>query len=75
MMNIGTRPTVNGLQQSCEVHLLDFEDDLYDQRLTVHLIDNIRQEQRFESLDALKAQLTIDRTTADTLLHTSPPTL
>jgi riboflavin kinase/FMN adenylyltransferase len=75
MMNIGTRPTVNGRHESCEVHLLDFDGDLYDQLLTIHLVESIRQEQRFESLDALKAQLHMDRTAVDTLLQTPPLTL
>jgi riboflavin kinase / FMN adenylyltransferase len=60
VMNIGNRPTVNGLEQTIEVHLLDWQGDLYDQELTVELLEFIRSEQRFPSLDALKAQISED---------------
>lgn len=60
VMNIGNRPTVNGLEQTIEVHLLDWQGDLYGQELTVELLEFIRSEQRFPSLDALKAQISAD---------------
>ncbi|HEX8349231.1 MAG TPA: bifunctional riboflavin kinase/FAD synthetase [Hymenobacter sp.] len=61
MLNIGVRPTVAGdLTESIEVHLLDFEGDLYDQLLTVQLVARLRDEQKFDSLEALKAQLARD---------------
>jgi riboflavin kinase / FMN adenylyltransferase len=60
VMNIGNRPTVNGLEQTIEVHLLDWQGDLYGQELTVELLEFIRSEQRFPSLDALKAQISRD---------------
>jgi riboflavin kinase/FMN adenylyltransferase len=43
-----------------EVHLLDFHGDLYDTSLRVHLIERLRGEQRFDGLDALKAQISRD---------------
>lgn len=64
MMNIGTNPTVNGQNQSIEVHYLDFSDDLYSQKITVELLQRIRSEEKFPSFDALKQQLEKDRNTA-----------
>lgn len=58
--NVGIRPTVNGQQARLEVHLLDFEGDLYGQRLTVSFWQQLRPEQRFDSLDALKQQIDKD---------------
>lgn len=62
MLNIGTNPTVDGQNISIEVHLLDFDDDLYDQEITVELIKRIRNEQKFASINELKTQLADDRT-------------
>jgi riboflavin kinase/FMN adenylyltransferase len=61
LMNIGVRPTVDGKTQTIEVFYLDFEGDLYGQQLQVELLDFIRDEQKFESLDALKIQLEKDK--------------
>lgn len=61
MLNIGTRPTLhNGRQQSIEVHLFDFEGDLYGQTLCIHLLRHLRKEREFDSLSALEAQLRQD---------------
>ncbi|TVQ65482.1 MAG: bifunctional riboflavin kinase/FAD synthetase, partial [Spirulina sp. DLM2.Bin59] len=61
VMNIGRRPTVGGeLQRTIEVHLLDWAGDLYGQKLTVYLDKFLRPEQKFPSLDALKAQIAAD---------------
>ncbi len=60
VMNIGNRPTVGGQSLSIEVHLLDWAGDLYDQMLTVSLAGFVRAEQKFESLDQLKRQITED---------------
>ncbi|PJJ48009.1 bifunctional riboflavin kinase/FAD synthetase [Hymenobacter chitinivorans] len=61
MLNIGVRPTVAGnLDQTIETHLLDFDGDLYDQPLTVQLVARLRDEQKFNGLDELKAQLAKD---------------
>ncbi len=64
VMNIGYRPTVNGTQQSVEVHLLDWSGDLYGKTLTVELEEFLRPEQKFASLEALKAQIATDCATA-----------
>ena len=61
MLNIGVRPTVGGdLAQTVEAHLLDFDGDLYEQPLTVQFVARLRDEQKFNGLDALKAQLALD---------------
>lgn len=60
MLNIGTRPTVDGApdaRRTIEVHLLDFNGDLYGKRIEIEFIDRLRDECRFNSLDELKAQL------------------
>ncbi|MFU9137239.1 bifunctional riboflavin kinase/FAD synthetase [Erwinia tasmaniensis] len=58
--NIGTRPTVAGVRQQLEVHLLDVAIDLYGRHIDVVLCEKIRNEQRFASLDALKEQIAND---------------
>lgn len=60
VMNIGNRPTVEGQQLTVEVHLLDWSGDLYGQTLTVSLEQFLRPEQKFASLDLLKAQINRD---------------
>jgi riboflavin kinase/FMN adenylyltransferase len=64
VMNIGNRPTVNGLTQTIEVHLLDWSGDLYGRQLNVELLDFLRSEQKFGSLDDLKQQINNDCTIA-----------
>ncbi|ESA34770.1 riboflavin biosynthesis protein [Leptolyngbya sp. Heron Island J] len=60
VMNIGNRPTVAGQDLSVEVHLFDWSGDLYGETLTVSLESFIRPEQKFDSLDALKEQISRD---------------
>ncbi|EEP98657.1 FMN adenylyltransferase [Yersinia ruckeri ATCC 29473] len=62
--NIGTRPTVAGIRQQLEVHLLDVNMDLYGRHIDVVLRAKLRDEQRFASLDALKQQIANDVVTA-----------
>ncbi|MBO9582786.1 MAG: bifunctional riboflavin kinase/FAD synthetase [Flavobacterium sp.] len=61
MMNIGFNPTVNGEKQTIEVHLFNFNKDIYDQNIQVSLLHYIREEQKFSSVDALKVQLDQDK--------------
>lgn len=68
VMNIGVRPTVNGQTQTIEVHLLNWEGDLYDKTLTVALKGFLRPEQRFDSLEHLKAQIQADCEAAQAVL-------
>ena len=60
VMNIGKRPTVDGVNTTVEVHLLDWEGNLYGQQLIVYLHHFIRSEQKFPSLVALTAQIQAD---------------
>ncbi|MGC1307492.1 MAG: bifunctional riboflavin kinase/FAD synthetase [Phormidesmis sp.] len=60
VMNIGNRPTVEGQSLSIEVHLLNWTGDLYGRLLTVSLEAFVRPEQKFNSLEELKAQITVD---------------
>lgn len=61
IMNIGNRPTLNGTSQSIEVHLLNFDQSIYDSEITVELLEFIRNEQKFENLEALKHQIEKDK--------------
>ncbi|PSL07916.1 bifunctional riboflavin kinase/FAD synthetase [Cecembia rubra] len=70
MLNIGIRPTVNGNSQTIEVHLFDFEGDLYDKRICVRLRAYLRPEMKFPGLEALKQQLKKDKAEALQLLQT-----
>ncbi|WNC67637.1 bifunctional riboflavin kinase/FAD synthetase [Thalassotalea nanhaiensis] len=58
--NIGSRPTVNGIRQQLEVHIFDFNNDLYGQQIEVALLKKLRAEQRFASLDELTTQIAKD---------------
>lgn len=69
MLNIGTNPTVDGQNTSIEVHLFDFQEDLYDKKITVELIKRIRDEQKFASVDKLKEQLHKDKVFAEQLFE------
>ena len=61
IMNIGLNPTVNGEDLSIEVHFLDFDSDIYDTEITVSVIERIRHEQKFTSIDLLKSQIQKDK--------------
>lgn len=60
LANIGTNPTVGNDHLSLEVHLLDFQGDLYDQSLVIAFHRFLRHEQKFASLSALKEQIIND---------------
>ena len=63
--NVGVRPTVNdGMLANLEVHLFDFDGDLYGERLDVEFLTKLRDEKKFESLDALKAAIAVDQQAA-----------
>ncbi len=64
MLNIGFRPTIDGSQRSIEVHLFNFDQDLYGQFLVIEFVEFIRDEQKFEDLDHLKSQLEEDKKSA-----------
>jgi riboflavin kinase / FMN adenylyltransferase len=68
VMNIGNRPTVEGTNTSVEVHLFDWAGDLYGKKLAVQLVQFLRPEQKFSSLEALKTQIQLDCTIAKEVL-------
>ena len=61
MLNIGDRPTVEGDKKTIEAHLIDFQGDLYGLELTIYFEAFLREEKKFDSLEALKNQLMLDR--------------
>ena len=61
MMNIGMRPTVDGRERTIEVNIFDFNEDLYGRELRVFVNKYLRGEEKFNGLDALKAQLARDK--------------
>ena len=61
MMNIGYNPTVDGKVKTIEVHFFDFKADLYGNTLKIELLGRIRDEVKFDSVEALKAQLKLDK--------------
>ena len=69
VVNIGVRPTFGGQQRMVEAHLLDVQLDLYSQRITIDFIARLRNEQRFNSIDALKTQIAADAQQARLLLQ------
>lgn len=62
--NVGMRPTVDGRQALLEVHLFDFAEDIYRRYIHVDFLHKLRDERRFDSLDALQAQIATDAETA-----------
>lgn len=62
--NLGIRPTLGGVKPILEVHLFDFERDIYGAHLSVRFVHKLRNEQRFPNLDALKAQIAADAVAA-----------
>ncbi|MEO6927441.1 MAG: bifunctional riboflavin kinase/FAD synthetase [Rhodanobacter sp.] len=67
--SLGVRPTVNQVSQPLlEVHLFDFEGDLYGRRMAVEFVAKLRDEQKFDGLEPLKAQMALDASMARELL-------
>ena len=64
MINIGYNPTVGEGNLSVEIHYFDFEADLYNQKISVSILEYLRPEQKFDSVDLLKTQLEKDKETA-----------
>lgn len=69
MMNIGFNPTVNGQKQTIEVNLFDFDSDIYGQKIEISLLQYLREEQKFGSVDLLKEQLNQDKKKALAFLN------
>jgi riboflavin kinase/FMN adenylyltransferase len=70
--NLGLRPTFGGSEPRLEVHLFDFQGDLYGRRLRVELVDFLRPERKFDGIEALKAQIAADAQAAKTALARQP---
>jgi riboflavin kinase/FMN adenylyltransferase len=69
--NLGVRPTIAGIPKlSLEVHILDFNEDLYGRHVHVEFLHKIRDEMKFSGLDALKSQITHDVVAARTFFST-----
>ena len=71
MLNIGVRPTIteNDARPTIEAHIIDFDADLYGKTVTVRFRDRLRDEMRFDNIDALAAQLARDRELTIALLR------
>lgn len=61
MLSVGTNPTVNGEKLTVEVYILDFNDDIYDEKITVRFRDFLHDEIKFESLEKLIERLDLDK--------------
>jgi riboflavin kinase/FMN adenylyltransferase len=66
--SLGTRPTVNGVEPLLEAHVFDFSGDLYGRAIEVEFVAKLRDEVKFESLDAMMVQMKIDGARARDLL-------
>ncbi len=62
--NLGVRPTLGGTRPLLEIHLFDFDRDIYGAHLAVRFVHKLRDEQRFPNFDALKAQIAADAAAA-----------
>lgn len=71
--SFGIRPTVDNGAPLLEVHLLDFEGDLYGQEMLVEFVERIREERKFESLDLLVEEMRRDKERARAILARNPP--
>jgi riboflavin kinase/FMN adenylyltransferase len=68
VVSLGTRPTVDGTDMLLEVHVFDFVGDLYGREIEVEFVAKLRDEVKFDSLDALMRQMKIDAAQARNLL-------
>ena len=66
--NIGVRPTFDDTERTVEVHIFDFQQDIYGQQVRVDLVERLRPEQKFNGLAALKAQIELDSKRARAIL-------
>jgi riboflavin kinase / FMN adenylyltransferase len=73
VVNVGIRPTVGGERALLEAHLLGFSGSLYGTRLRMRFVRRLREERRFPSVDALRAQIERDADEARACLAESPP--
>ena len=64
MLSIGTRPTLNDVAEKIEVHIFDFDEAIYGEKLTVSVLKFLRYQEKYQTLDALINQLAIDKQNA-----------
>jgi riboflavin kinase/FMN adenylyltransferase len=69
MMNIGNRPTFDGKERNIEVHIFEFDKEIYNEKLTVNIVQKIRDEIKFTNINELQAQLKTDQSTCLQLLN------
>ncbi len=67
--SIGSRPTIEGAGRSIETYLLDFSADIYGRGMEIRFVKRLRDELKYDSLDALTAQIALDVTMARTVLE------
>ncbi|HEY0667578.1 MAG TPA: bifunctional riboflavin kinase/FAD synthetase [Sphingobacteriaceae bacterium] len=58
---IGSRPTINGMTRNIEVNIFDFNEDIYNEKITLHFLEFVRHDEKFSSLEDLKTQLAKDK--------------
>jgi riboflavin kinase / FMN adenylyltransferase len=68
MLSIGNRPTLKGSKHLIEAHLLDFNEQIYGEKLTIELVSKIREQQKFDSLELLKQKIDSDKKATITIL-------
>ncbi|MFQ5548113.1 MAG: bifunctional riboflavin kinase/FAD synthetase [Woeseia sp.] len=66
--SLGTRPTVDGTKPLLEVHIFDFDEDIYDEHIHVEFVEKLRDEEKFADLDALTEQMHVDAAQARDIL-------
>jgi len=71
MLNTGENPTVKGKGRSIEVHLFDFNGNIYGKKIKISFLKNLRQEKKFSSVDELKEQLLIDKQTSLEIINSN----
>ena len=69
IMNIGMRPTFDGQKKTLEIHLFNFNDDIYGEALSVTFVERLRDEQHFANAEALRQQMEKDANIAKLLLN------
>jgi len=69
MMNIGFRPTVNGKNQTIEVHFFNFDSRIYGEKIQIEVLKFLREEHKFDSVEALKIQLAKDKKTSENYIN------
>lgn len=68
VMNVGVRPTFGSDKERCEIHILDFGEDIYDSSITFAVEEKIRDERKFDGIESLKQQIAKDVETAKSIL-------